>query len=243
MKIRIKLIAVVILFLVSCHKSEEIDQIHEMVDYRESGNFTTIKDQKNLGACWAFACAGLTEYHIKKKFGTEIDLSEQHLINCAGFGPSEGLNYLKENGITTEDKLPYQAQVQACNQNTEAAYKIENFEMIKLDGLSFDKRIEILQTQLKNYGPFITHFDLYVDFDLYTSGVYEYDGTSKSNYGHIVVVAGFADNPSVKNGGYWICRNSWGSQWGENGYFKIPYDECNIATAYAYTIADVVKTE
>ena len=39
---------------------------------------------------------------------------------------------------------------------------------------------------------------------------------------------GWCDNSSVKNGGYWVCKNSAGSDWGENGYIKIPYGEVNI---------------
>ena len=41
-------------------------------------------------------------------------------------------------------------------------------------------------------------------------------------------ILGWQDDPAVKNGGSWICRNSWGEKWGENGYFKIAYGECGI---------------
>ncbi len=94
-----------------------------------------------------------------------------------------------------------------------------------------------------NQGPFVTHIDLFTTiWILIRSGIYEYNGTSQSGCGHIVLVVGFKDDVTVKNGGYWICKNSWGSEWGEEGYFRIPYDECNIAIYYALTISNTYKS-
>ena len=45
--------------------------------------------------------------------------------------------------------------------------------------------------------------------------------------GHIVAVVGYDDAEQ-----YWICKNSWGSEWGENGYFKIKYGECKIDSPF-----------
>ena len=68
----------------------------------------------------------------------------------------------------------------------------------------------------------------YEDLDRYKSGIYEYDGKSKEIGGHWVVIVGWQDDPNIKNGGYWIARNSWGPDWGEKGYFRIAYGECGI---------------
>lgn len=243
-RILIKVILLFIAFTTACDNEENgEEQFPNAVDLRETGNFTKVRDQGNLGSCWAFACIGLTEYLLREKYEVEVDLSEQQLINCAGFGPSDGLDYLLKHGITTEEKLPYQAKILDCDENIEVEYGIDDVEMIKLDVLSFDERIQKLKSLLANKQPFITHFDLYVDFDLYKTGIYEYDGSSESNNGHIVLVVGYVNDASVKNGGYWIGRNSWGSKWGENGYFRIPYDECNIATGYAYAVSEAIKIE
>lgn len=68
----------------------------------------------------------------------------------------------------------------------------------------------------------------YEDLDRYEAGIYLFDGESKEQGGHWVVIVGWRDDPEVKNGGYWICRNSWGDRWGDHGYFKIAYGECGI---------------
>ena len=34
----------------------------------------------------------------------------------------------------------------------------------------------------------------------------------------------------------WICKNSWGHGWGENGWFRIKYGECDIEDSTAYLV-------
>ena len=62
-----------------------------------------------------------------------------------------------------------------------------------------------------------------------------------SNYrgAHSVLILGFDDHYK-----YWICKNSWGSHWGENGYFRIKYGESGIVPyAYGYDVGNVTKYE
>ena len=71
-------------------------------------------------------------------------------------------------------------------------------------------------------GPVDACFIVYADFFSYTSGVYQHVSGDVAG-GHCVAIVGYNDNP-----GYWICKNSWGSGWGEQGYFRIAYGECGI---------------
>jgi len=236
---------IVSLLIIGCNKEKEDiiprPDLPESFDLRDEGNFTSIKDQANLGSCWAFACVGLAEYLIKRDYGIEIDLSEQHLVNCAEFGPMGGMNYLTNSGVVIEDDLPYQAQILDCNTELAGEYKLGGFQFLNIKDLSFNERIDSLKQTLVNHGPIVTHMDFYLDLNNYTGGIYEYDGVSASGGGHIILVVGYKDDQSVKNGGYWICRNSWGESWGDKGYLKIPYDECNIAIYYAYIASNAYK--
>jgi hypothetical protein len=47
---------------------------------------------------------------------------------------------------------------------------------------------------------------------------------------HGVIIVGWKDDPSIGNGGYWICKNSWGENWGYNGFFNIEYGSHYIDT-------------
>jgi hypothetical protein len=65
-------------------------------------------------------------------------------------------------------------------------------------------------------------FDDFQNF--HGSDIYEHPG-SEQGYptNHLVTIIGYNDDP-----GYWICKNSWGTGWGDNGWFKIAYDDCKI---------------
>lgn len=70
-----------------------------------------------------------------------------------------------------------------------------------------------------------TGFTVYDDFFSYKSGIYKYNGTAKESGGHAVKLIGWG-NQNGEN--YWIAANSWGSGWGENGYFRIAFGQCGI---------------
>ncbi len=235
------------LLFTSCNKQNSNEEyipnsdLPKSFDLRETGYFTPAKNQGDLGSCWAFACLGLTEYLINKEYGFEVDLSEQQLVNCAGFGPFDGVKYLQDYGVVLEEELPYTGLVDDCNSSLTAKYKITGSQTLDLKNLSFNQRIDSLKNTIINFGPVITHLDLYNDLGTYTNGIYLNNPASGENGGHITILTGYTDDESVKNGGYWICKNSWGTTWGENGYFKIPYDECNIAIYYAIIISEVLK--
>jgi C1A family cysteine protease len=63
---------------------------------------------------------------------------------------------------------------------------------------------------------------VYDDFFHYVSGVYHHT-TGGVQGGHCVCVVGYDDTQSC-----WICKNSWGPAWGENGFFRIKYGDCGI---------------
>jgi len=75
-------------------------------------------------------------------------------------------------------------------------------------------------------GPVEAAFDVYEDFLTYRSGVYHHVSGGLAG-GHAVKIIGWG----VENGtNYWEVTNSWNSDWGNNGYFRIlrGSDECGI---------------
>ncbi|XP_034043645.1 cathepsin B [Thalassophryne amazonica] len=77
--------------------------------------------------------------------------------------------------------------------------------------------VEQIQTEIYKNGPVEGAFTVYEDFLLYKSGVYQHVSGSAVG-GHAIKVLGWGEEDGTA---YWLCANSWNTDWGDNGYFKI----------------------
>jgi len=91
-------------------------------------------------------------------------------------------------------------------------------------GVSTD--VTSLKEACQQYGPLATTMIVYDDFDYYTGGVYSY-AYGAAEGGHAVLIVGW-DDPSQS----FYVKNSWGTGWGEAGYFQIAYTEVGGATQF-----------
>lgn len=84
--------------------------------------------------------------------------------------------------------------------------------------------------------PIAAFMVVYEDFERYYSqGIYEWDGVSPRVQGmHAVCLIGYVTSGPTR---YWIGKNSWGDQWGEDGFFRIAFGECTIDDACWWMIA------
>lgn len=230
------------LFWVGCSDDIVTPDKESSFDWREKGIISPAKDQGSYGTCWSFATAGLVEAVIKKDLNVDVDLSEQYLVNCSPEkGPIGAIHFVRENGILLEEKLPYSGSVDPdYEDNVVKDYKIAHSELIIVRDLSFEARIDSIQNLIENVGPVSTHMTYSPRHDAYQGGIYVHDGSSMGG-GHIVLLVGWKDDANVKNGGYWIVKNSYGSSWGENGFFRIAYDELEIALYYVCVARGAVR--
>ena len=209
-------------------------------DWRNVGGtnyVTSIRNQGGCGSCVAFGTLGAFESVIKVRGGPTTDLSEAHLFFCGvgtcahGWYTSAALNYLKNSGTPDEACFPYQAHDMSCS-NTCSDWQNRAW---KIDDWNWVSGRNNIKNALVNYGPLVGAFEVFEDF------YYDYPDTSEwpdnvyyHHYGnsvgwHAIAIVGYNDNP-----GYWICKNSWGSWWGLNGYFKMGYGECSLEDNIAY---------
>ena len=211
---------------------------------------TPIRDQGPCGSCYAFAVVAAMEsmYRIQKNDpNLDIDLSEQAIVSCSQSFPwinggccggllSETLLFLRVQGVPSENCFPYAA----VDANGRDAYDCPD-EMPSYDPVKCSDRCPNWEDQVRkissyhslylkrsikiaisSYGPVIASFKVYEDFYDYDGGIYEHEyGALEGN--HLVAIIGYDDSQ-----GYWICKNSWGTYWGEDGFFKIKYGECKI---------------
>jgi len=202
------------------------------IDWRNNGgNFISpIKNQSSCGSCWAFASVAGLESGIAlaaNSPGSFLDLSEQILVSCEShsYGCSGGYLYyaaqfLRDTGTAGESCFPYTASNNSCSNACanwqSGARRISSYTAIP-------RSVDSLRSALAN-GPVVTAFYVYTDFRSYGSGVYEYASGTREG-GHAVLLVGYVDTPGQYGGGYFIVKNSWGSSWGESGYFRIGYSQ------------------
>ena len=153
------------------------------------------------------------------------DLSEQDLLSCSGAGSCDGgyvsdaLEYMKTSGVVSEDCFPYTAKDDPCNRCENwmsRLSKISDWTWVTLDAFNN----ESVKTALQD-GPLCGWMQVYSDFNHYQSGIYEPTESATYEGDHGVVVIGYDENEDC-----WICKNSWGTNWGEDGYFKIKMGSC-----------------
>ena len=204
------------------------------VDWRNNnGNWTTsIKDQGPCGSCVSFGVVGTIESRLKivcKDPNRTEDLSEASLQfcgggSCSGWNFPPALNYAQNTGVCTEADYPYSPMNQPCKQCT---------PFIKIDSWKQVLTIIDRKNSLATKGPMVGGMAVYQDFMIYTGGVYRRVSNVLKGY-HAIVIVGYDDNQRC-----WICKNSWGTGWGEKGWFKIGYGECMIDKSFAFYEVDL----
>lgn len=219
------------------------------IDWRNVGgqNYVTpIKDQNPCGACVAFGTLASFESSLRVarcEPSFAVDLSEAHLFYClgqatgascgGGWHPNHAVALLQSNGVTDEAHYPFVPNsTQAC------AGLLAGWQdtVVKISGSQvLSGNLAAMKEWISTKGPISACFVVYNDFFSYRSGVYRHVSGDMAG-GHCVSIVGYDDA-----GGYWMCKNSWGPGWGDQGFFCIAYGECTIDT-WAVHGLDVAST-
>jgi len=209
-------------------------------NYNSLNYVTPIKDQGNCASCWSFATtAALESYFLLQENlpNHNEDFAEQVLVSCSGAGSCGGgyidqaSNFIRDTGLPPEMDYYYTAANGSCANAAsgwqQAAYRIGSWSYVCVS-----PSVTAIKNALVTYGPLVTMFQVYSDFTSYKSGIYSY-ATGSYLGNHVVLIVGYDDV-----GQYFIAKNSWGTGWGQAGYFNIAYSECGNSVQFGeYTIA------
>lgn len=235
--------------LVIDRTKEEIE-LPGRYDYREEGRSVPVRDQGQHGTCWAFA--GLTALETAMLPEKAYEFSPDHLNYHNHFktGTEEGGSYIMSVAYLTswagpvlERDDPYDDGVSP--DDLAAVCHVQEARMPESKDYQAIKQTIYLHGGVES--------SLYMDFtdETQTSDYYDgehasyaYTGQEASN--HDVVIIGWDDNypaenfsRAVEGDGAFICQNSWGESFGENGIFYVSYYDTNIGNDnVAYTRID-----
>jgi PGF-CTERM protein len=227
-------------------------------DWRDSGNVTPVKDQDPCGTCWIFGTTSVLESAVLINEGAECNFSEQGVALCVdrswtylyddaddpcGAG---GWSWLAsevfiKKGSVPESCNPYNTTALKCDgscvcDGCAPVKRVDGYRLVTNNG----PEIDVIKNAVHDHGPVTMTFYWHSSGN-YTNAtwgtIYDYyPGPESTN--HLVSIIGWNDSvphPDPDHGGTgaWIVKNSWGTGWGNGGYFYLAYNSsCVQEIAY-----------
>lgn len=185
---------------------------------------------------WAFAAIACVESQLFLKTGQLNDLSEQQLVDCVtdnlgckGGDATITYSYLMHNSIRLEADYPYQSKQGECKKSFN---ETDNPMVLGFAILSRNDE-DALKRAVAEIGPIEVSISfIHEKFMRYSEGVYFDLECNDGITNHAVAVVGFGYDQRSKLD-YWIVKNSWAENWGENGFIRIARNKdnhCGIAS-------------
>lgn len=187
-------------------------------DWRDQNKVTKVREQGKCGSCWAFSVIGNIESQYAILTNILYQFSPQQLVDCVyssegcdgGDNVGSARALISYGGVEAESDYPYKVHNQNC---TFDASKIKA-KVVACN--NFDLKDENkLKEVLYKTGPLSIVLDAQM-LSSYSGGVIDYCPQHEEN--HAVLLVGYG---TEKEQDFWILKNSWGENWGEQGFFRL----------------------
>lgn len=227
-------------------------------NYNGHSYIGSIRNQGSCGSCYAFGAAATAEgaYNLAmgRYDGNCVDFSESYIIWRLGsmhpysdhFSGCDGSDYdyeelqaITDIGIGYEADFPYTgADPGGAEHSDDPVARFDSWHRIPCGD------IDAIKTAIMTYGVVDASVLTTSAFEAYSGGIYDDSQTSCTDASpcyytetdHVIALVGWNDNGDAENNGYWILRNSWGTDWGENGYMRIKYRAARVSCEAAYLV-------
>jgi hypothetical protein len=199
-------------------------------DWTDSGGVPPVRLQL-CGDCWAHCSVGAMEARLRIFDKDTTMLAVQQAVDCNYGGSSCGGGWVDDTyelyklvGAVSEACYPYRGEDGDCTEDTcLIVAKLDTWEYI-------DTTVVSIKTHLMSDGPIAVGMTVYGDFYSYTGGCYEHADLADVNHG--VLIVGW-DDSMCGGQGAWHIRNSWGTDWGIDGFAWMRYGTCRLGTGAA----------
>ena len=217
-----------------------VSDLPESINWVTKGAVNPVQNQGNCGSCWAFSAVGEMEGAHFVATNKLIKLSEQQCLDCSrgahgcrGGWQKNCYEYAETQAMESEADYPYTTIVDMC-----FAYKTPQV-MVKSYGIVPAHSVSQLKARLAQQPVAVTIEADQPVFQQYKSGIIDtpYCGTSLD---HAVLAVGYGSENGTD---YYLVKNSWGTDWGEQGYVRIAAKAdgpgvCGIQMYSSYTVTD-----
>jgi len=193
-----------------------------------------VRDQCGCGSCWAFATASMLSDRCCLMTGVDYGwLSPRELVSCdarndgcKGGWPAWAAYYVVENkGLVKEACFKYGGTEIACPNECQNGDEWKSAHICNCYGIKQCLGVENIKKCLQT-GPVAVTFEVTKGFFFYKEGIFECKNEPIGL--HSVTATGYSTDPVC----HWIVKNSWGSWWGNQGYFKMACDSCGMNGKY-----------
>lgn len=202
------------------------------VNWVTKGVVAPVLDQRDCGGCYAFASAAAMESMYAIRGAPLVQLSPQQVIDCSGSYGNKGCDggimqytyaYVRQNGgLTSLAEYPYYAKQYQCR-----SYD-RNYATVAGSARVPQGDEAALMRAVAEHGPVAVAIDgEQRGLHFYRGGVYYDQGCSRSVPNHGVLVVGYGRDAQTGLD-YWLIKNSWGAQWGEQGYVRMARNQRNM---------------
>jgi len=197
-------------------------------DWRQHGAVGPIKDQGQCGSCWTFSTVGNVEGLDFIHHKTLQNFAEQQIVDCDTAGQDDGCN-----GGWMENAMDYITQVGGLMLTADYPYTATdssdgdtcNFDVtkvhVKLNGhkMAGTTNEVKIAAMLQQTAPLAIALNA-DPFQDYVSGIInlDHDDCDPTQLDHGVTLVGYGTEDKTD---YWIIKNSWGADWGENGFVRL----------------------
>jgi C1A family cysteine protease/V8-like Glu-specific endopeptidase len=237
------------------------DALPASYDWRDYGKVTPVSNQGQCGTCWIFGTLSALESAVLIGEDVEYDFSEQSVALCVdrswvylyaadsggpcdpgGWGTTAA-DVLIKRGAVLESCNPYDTSGLRCEDNCGCdsclpVMVVDGFRMVT----DSQSDTDLIKQAIYAHGPVTVayHHDWDHESDDLTYGrIHDYADAPSAN--HMVSIVGWNDDvprPDSGGTGAWLIKNSWDTDWGNDGFFWLAYDSSAICHVLSLSYAD-----